>query len=264
MSARITLTDLAKRKLAGEKITCLTCYDASLAACCQQAEVDILLIGDSLGMVVQGHQSTHPVTLDDLIYHLRAVARGAGIPMLMADLPFMTYATVDTALSSAAALVRAGAQVVKLEGGAPQLPKVRRLAEEGIAVCAHLGLLPQSLHRIGGYRVQGRGEDAERLVEDALSLQQAGANMLLLECVPASLAETLSVQLDIPVIGIGAGPACHAQVLVIYDLLGLTAAPAPKFVRNFMTGAASIQEALRAYVAAVKSGTFPGVEETYF
>ncbi len=266
---RITVSTLQAMKKDGEKIACLTAYDSSFAALLDDAGVEILLIGDSLGMVIQGRDTTLPVTLDEMIYHTRCVARGSHRALLMADMPFMTDADSSQALQSAGRLMKeGGAQMVKLEGGAMQLETVRRLAEHGIPVCAHLGLLPQSVHKLGGYKVQGRdAETASRICDDALVLQEAGADMLLLECVPAELGAEISRRVSVPVIGIGAGPDCDAQVLVLYDMLGITPGKRPKFSHDFVNDpeacSGGIAGAVRCYVEAVKSGSFPAEQHSF-
>ncbi len=261
----MTLTQLRKLKREGEKITCLTAYDASFAHLLEQANIDILLVGDSLGMVIQGHDSTLPVTVDDMIYHCKQVHRGCQQTLLIVDMPFMSYATPAIALKSAARLMREGqAQVVKLEGGGWLIETVQILTERGIPVCAHLGLTPQSVHQIGGYRVQGKTErGAERIRDDAVALQTAGASLLILECVPGDLAAEITALLDIPVIGIGAGAGCDGQVLVLYDMLGITPGKRPSFSKDFLQETGSIPAAIEAFVKAVKEGTFPGVEHTF-
>ena len=258
----ITVTTLAKLKSAREKFTVLTAYDASFAALLEAAGVEALLVGDSLGMVVQGQRTTLPVTLEDMIYHTRNVARGCRTALLMADMPFASYATVDQAVGNAARLMReGGAQMVKLEGGAWLVETVRQLSRNGIPVCAHLGLLPQSVHKLGGYKVQGREQAAaQQILDEALALQDAGADVALVECIPAELAARLAEALTIPLIGIGAGPGCDAQVLVSYDMLGITPGRRPKFSKNFLIGHDNLQAAVEAYVRAVKSGEFPGPE----
>jgi 3-methyl-2-oxobutanoate hydroxymethyltransferase len=260
MMKPITLSTLQALKHNAEKIACLTAYDASFAAALEQAGVEVILVGDSLGMVIQGHDSTLPVCLDDMIYHCHNVRRGCNAPFLIADMPFMSYASPETALHNAARLMREGrAQMVKLEGGAWLVETVRLLVERGIPVCGHLGLTPQSVHQLGGYRVQGRDDDAARqLLKDAAALQTAGASLLVLECIPQALAREVSTKLRIPVIGIGAGPHCDGQVLVLYDMLGITTGKVPSFVKNFLDG--SVQDALNHYVQAVKQGTFPATE----
>jgi 3-methyl-2-oxobutanoate hydroxymethyltransferase len=255
----LTLTHLRKMKSEGQKIACLTAYDASFAARLELAGVDIALVGDSLGMVIQGYDSTLPVTMDDMVYHCRHVRRGSQRMFLIADMPFMSYAAPAAALENAARLMREGhAQMVKLEGGAWLIDTIRLLTERGIPVCGHLGLMPQSVHQLGGYRVQGRSDsDAQRIFDDALALQDAGASLLVLECIPPALAQRISAALQIPVIGIGAGVHCDGQVLVLYDMLGITPGKRPSFSKNFLESAGSIPAALQAYVQAVKSGEFP-------
>ncbi len=258
----ITVKTLAKMKQAREKIAVLTAYDASFAAVLEAAGVDIILVGDSLGMVVQGRQTTVPVSMDDMVYHSRLVARGCRTPLLMVDMPFMSYPTVELALRNSARLMQEGlAQMVKLEGDGALVEIVRQLSRSGVPVCMHLGLLPQSVHKLGGYRVQGREEAAAgKLIDDALRLQDAGSDVLLVECIPAELAARLTETLEAPLIGIGAGAACDAQVLVLYDMLGITPGRRPKFSKDFLEGQPSIQAAVAAYVRAVKSGEFPGTE----
>jgi 3-methyl-2-oxobutanoate hydroxymethyltransferase len=260
----ITIRSLQEMKAAGQKISCLTCYDASFTRLLEEAGVEVLLVGDSLGMVVQGQESTLPVTLDEMIYHTRNVARARQRALILADMPFMSYCSPAQALESAGRLMKeGGAHMVKLEGGAHQLESVRQLTALGIPVCGHLGLLPQSVHKLGGYRVQGRDMvDAAGIREEAHALQEAGVDLLILECVPASLAAQISGQITIPVIGIGAGVDIDGQVLVLYDMLGMTA-HSPRFVRNFLTQGGSIQQALQAYVAAVRVGNFPAPEQSY-
>jgi len=262
---RMTLTHLRKLKTNGEKITALTVYDASFANLLDQAGLDILLVGDSLGMVIQGHDSTLPVTIDDMIYHCRLVQRGSQRALLVVDMPFMTYATPEIALSNAARLMREGqAQVVKLEGGSWLVETVHLLTERGIPVCAHLGLTPQSVHQLGGYRIQGRTEnEAERLLKEALALESAGASLLVIECIPTALATEITSHLTIPVIGIGAGATCDGQVLVLYDMLGITPGKRPSFSKDFLAGQGSIPAAIEAFVKAVKVKTFPGDEHTF-
>ena len=261
----ITTAALMQMKREGRKITCLTSYDASFTYWLEQAGVDVLLVGDSLGMVIQGQESTLPVHVDDMVYHTRNVARARQHSLLVADMPFMSYSSTEQALETAGRLMKeGGAHMVKLEGGATQLATVQRLSDHGIPVCAHLGLLPQSVHKLGGYRVQGRdSESAAIMKEDALALQNAGAKLLVLECVPSQLAGQICAELDIPVIGIGAGPECDGQVLVIYDMLGISPGKMPRFVRNFMQGAGSVQQAVANYVEAVRSGSFPTQDESF-
>jgi len=263
---RTTSATLAAMKQRGERIACLTCYDAAFCRVLETAGVDLLLVGDSLGMVLQGQPSTVPVTLDQMVYHTRCVSRVSERVLVVADMPFMTYATPERALATAERLMgEGGATMVKLEGGASVVETVRQLTRFGAPVCAHLGLLPQSVHQIGGYRYQGKDvAGASAIRADAHALQDAGASMLVLECVPAELAATLAAELAIPVIGIGAGNGCDGQVLVLHDMLGLTPGRTPRFSRNFMNGSGSIADAIGGYVAAVRSGTFPGPEQTLF
>jgi 3-methyl-2-oxobutanoate hydroxymethyltransferase len=253
-------------KQQGEKIAVLTCYDASFTRLLEAAEVDVLLVGDSLGMVIQGQESTIPVGVDQMVYHTGNVARARSRALLIADMPFMSYSSTEQALHTASLLMQqGGAHMVKLEGGATQLDTVRELSRNSVPVCAHLGLLPQSVHRVGGYKVQGRDADvAQEMREDAVALQEAGAQMLVLECVPAGLAEEISTRLDIPVIGIGAGPKCDGQVLVLYDMLGVIGGAAPSFSKDFLADSGgSIRDAVAAYVRAVKDGSFPAAEHTF-
>jgi 3-methyl-2-oxobutanoate hydroxymethyltransferase len=263
--APVTVTTLRNMKRLGEKIACLTAYDAGFADVLDGAGVDVLLVGDSLGMVVQGRDSTVPVTMDDMVYHGAAVARGRRRALQMVDMPFMSYATPQQALTNAARMMQeGGAHMVKLEGGALQVETVRNLTARGIPVCAHLGLQPQSVHRLGGYRVQGRDAVAARaMVQDAKDLEEAGADVLLLESIPMSLAAEITHAAVIPVIGIGAGPACDGQVLVLYDMLGITPGKRPKFAKDFMSGQPSIRAAVASYIEAVKSGAFPAPEHCF-
>ena len=261
----VTQARLAELRERGEPITMLTCYDASYAALLDEVGIECLLIGDSLGMVVQGHDSTLPVTLDEVAYHVRCVARGARLAWIIADMPFGTYQTgPEEAFANAVRLMQAGAKMVKVEGGDWLAPTVQLLVRAGIPVCAHLGLTPQSVYALGGYRVQGRTpEAAARLLADALALQQAGATMVVLEMVPAALAAEVTQQLAIPTIGIGAGSACSGQVLVLHDMLDVFPGRKPRFVRNFMMGAGSVRGAIEAYRDAVKARAFPGAEHGY-
>lgn len=262
---RITVPVLQAKKRAGEKIACLTAYDASFAQVLDAAGVDVVLVGDSLGMVIQGNDTTLPVTVDDVVYHGRAVARGLRRALLMVDMPYLSYTSPQQALENAGRFMQqAGAQMVKLEGGAEQTGIVSRLTQNGIPVCAHLGLQPQRVHKIGGYRVQGREADAaEAMLNEARELEDAGADIMLLECVPQTLAEIITDALDIPVIGIGAGAGCDGQILVLYDILGISAGRIPKFSRNFIAGAGTIEAAVKSYVDAVRTGQFPGSEHAF-
>ncbi len=262
---RTTLTKLKAMRDKGEKIAMLTCYDASFAALLETQGVDVLLVGDSLGMVLQGFDSTLPVTLDDMAYHTACVARGAKLAFILADMPFGTFqVSPQQTFANAARLMVAGAQMVKIEGGAQMADSVHFLTTRGIPVCAHIGLTPQSVHQLGGYRVQGRSTaDAQRLVADAQALQQAGAAMLLLEAVPAALAGEITAALSIPTIGIGAGAACSGQVLVLHDMLDIYPGKKARFVKNYMQGATSIAEAVSLYVDEVKRGSFPAAEHSF-
>ncbi len=265
MHPGITITTLAKMKKAGEKFACLTAYDYCSAYAASGAGVEVLLVGDSLGMVIQGHDSSLPVTIEDIAYHVRCARRGNNGSLLLADLPFMSYSTESASLQSAAILMREGAQMVKLEGGAWLAETTRLLTERGIPVCAHMGLTPQSINHLGGYRVQGRDpEQGQIIIDEAKILQDAGASVILIECVPQLLGETLTSSLDVPVIGIGAGPGTDGQILVWHDLLGLYPGKAARFVKNFLRGEiGGIQGALAEYVKQVKSGAFPDPEHSY-
>lgn len=264
-SKPVTLLQLADMRSRGEAIAMLTCYDASFARLLDSCGVDCVLVGDSLGMVIQGHASTLPVTVEDIEYHVRAVMRGTQRAWLIADMPFGSYqGTPQSAFDNAVRLMQAGAQMVKIEGGAWLAPTVEFLVARGIPVCAHLGLTPQSVHALGGYRIQGKSDAAaEQLLSDALTLQAAGASMLVLELIPAALAGRVTRELRIPTIGIGAGTDCSGQVLVLHDMLDIFPGKKPRFVRNFMTGAPDIASAVRNFVQAVKARTFPAADETY-
>lgn len=249
----------------GDMITMLTCYDASFAALLEAAGVETLLIGDSLGNVLQGHETTLPVTLRDIVYHTACVARGAKRAFIIGDMPFGTFqlGPVDT-FRNAAQIMAAGAQMVKLEGGAPVAETIAYLVQRGVPVCAHLGLTPQSVHQLGGYKVQGRQQsDAERLIEDAKLIEEAGAGMVVLEAIPSTLAKQVTETLSIPTIGIGAGVDCSGQVLVLHDMLDVFPGKKAKFVKNFMHGAGSIQAAVERYVKEVKARTFPDREHSF-
>jgi len=259
----LTINDLQGMKRTGEKITMLTCYDATFAAEMDGAGVDIILIGDSLGMVVQGRSSTVGVTVEDIAYHTACVAAGVDRTFLLADMPFGSYHDATVAMESAIELMAAGGAMIKLEGAGPMISIVEYLTSRGVPVCAHLGLTPQSVNQLGGFKVQAREEtEALALLEDAAAMQQAGAQMLVVECVPADLGQRLSESLEIPVIGIGAGAACDGQVLVMHDMLGL-GDWRPKFVADFMQGSESIGAAFDKYVTEVRSGRFPGREHEY-
>ncbi len=262
----VTLHELARMRAEGTKIAMLTGYDASFASLLERNGVDVILVGDSLGNVLQGHTSTLPVTLQDMAYHTACVARGTKRAMIVTDLPFGSYhESPAQAMASAARLMAAGAHMVKLEGGAFMADTVRFLVERGVPVCAHIGLTPQAVHQLGGYRVQGRTEaGAQQLKADALALEQAGAALMVLEMVPSGVAADLSASLStMATIGIGAGPGCHGQVLVLHDMLGVYPGKKARFVRNFMQGADSIDAAVAAYVAAVKDSSFPAPEQCY-
>jgi 3-methyl-2-oxobutanoate hydroxymethyltransferase len=262
---RVTHLDLAKLRAAGDKIAVLTAYDASFANACDEAGIDVLLIGDSLGMVVQGHDSTLPVTIDDIAYHTRAVVRGCQRPLIVADMPFGSFQeSPQQAFRNAVKLMAAGAQMVKIEGGVEMAETTAFLTTRGIPVCAHVGLTPQSVHQLGGYRVQGKDDTAAtRLIADALAQQEAGASLIVIEAIPSALAAETTRQLAIPTIGIGAGKECSGQVLVLHDMLNVSSNRKPRFVRNFMLGHDSIGDAIAAYAAAVRDGSFPGPEHCY-
>jgi 3-methyl-2-oxobutanoate hydroxymethyltransferase len=261
----VTLATLQRMKADGEKIASLTCYDASFAVLLDNAGVDVVLVGDSLGMVIQGHDTTVPVTMDHMVYHTAAVARGLHRPFLITDLPFMSYPSKDLALAHSVRLMQeGGAEMVKLESGGKQTEIVEFLTGHDIAVCAHVGLKPQSVHKTGGFRVQGRErETAARLVEESRQLEAAGADIVLLECIPAALGKAITEALHVPVIGIGAGPDTDGQILVTYDMLDITTGRKPRFVRNFMEGAQDNLDALQRYVRAVKEREYPGPEHSF-
>jgi 3-methyl-2-oxobutanoate hydroxymethyltransferase len=261
----VTLSTLARMKADGEKIASLTCYDASFAVLLDAADVDVVLVGDSLGMVIQGHSTTVPVTMDQMVYHSACVARGLHRPFLIGDLPFMSYPSREVALANSVRLMQeGGVQMVKLESGGKQTDIVEFLAGHDIAVCAHVGLKPQSVHKTGGFRVQGRErETAARLLEEARRLESAGADIVLLECIPAALGKTIAAELHVPVIGIGAGPDTDGQILVTYDMLDITTGRKPRFVRNFMEGGGDNLEALKRYVRAVKQREYPAPEHCF-
>ncbi len=265
MSTRTTLNTLRNMKKNGEKIAVLTCYDASFAALMEAAGVDVLLVGDSLGMVLQGHDSTLPVSQADMEYHVACVARGTRKSFIIADMPFGTYQeSPRQAFANAARLMAAGAHMVKLEGGAVMLETVDFLVSRGIPVCGHLGLTPQSVNQLGGYRVQGKNEtDARRLLDDAATLERAGAGLIVLEAIPSTLGRAVTDALAVPTIGIGAGPDCSGQVLVVHDMLGLYPGKTAKFVKNFLAGRDSVPAALAAYVREVKEGSFPAEEHGF-
>jgi 3-methyl-2-oxobutanoate hydroxymethyltransferase len=260
----LTIPDLATMKANDKKIVALTAYDASFARILDEAGVDLVLVGDSLGMVVQGQPTTLPVTLSDMVYHTRCVARSVRRAILAVDMPFASFSGPEQAVDSAARLLRSGAHMVKLEGGQKRAEVVHALVEQSIPVCGHLGLLPQSVHQVGGYLVQGKDEKAaQAILQDAMVLQEAGISLLVLECVPAALAAEITAALDIPTIGIGAGPDCSGQILVLYDMLGITPGKRPRFSRNFLQGAEDIPLAIRAYVEDVRAGRFPTADHSF-
>ena len=262
---KITTTVLNNMKQAGEKFTSLTAYDASFAMAQEAAGVEVILVGDSLGMVIKGQPSTLSVSMDEMVYHTANVSRVCKKSLIMADLPFAANITREQTLSNSARLIsEGGAHMVKVEGGAAMLDSIRFLSQRGIAVCSHLGLLPQSVYKMGGYRIQGRTpEEAEQILSDAVALEQAGVDILLLECVPTELAAQITRRVNVPVIGIGAGADCDGQVLVSYDMLGLTQGTPASFVKNFLAETDSIQAAFKAYVEQVKNGEFPAAEHCF-
>jgi len=264
-SPPVNVSTLRRMKGNKEPIACLTAYDASYAQLVDMAGADVVLVGDSLGMVIQGHDTTVPVTVEDVIYHTRNVARGLIRAFLIADMPFMSYTTPAQALTNAVRLMQeGGAMMVKLEGGHGQISVVENLARHDIPVCAHLGLKPQSVHKIGGFKIQGRDSIvAERMCEDAIALEQAGADIVLLECVPNEVGRSIQASIKAPVIGIGAGPDVDGQILVLYDVLGITRGRTPKFVKNFMLGHDSALAALTSYVGAVRERAYPAEEHCF-
>jgi len=260
----INITKLLAMHAEREKITMLTAYDSTMSALLNRCGIEAILIGDSLGNVMQGHSSTTPVTIDQMVYHTECVVRANTNAFLIVDLPFASYGDPVQALDSAAELMRAGADMVKLEGGDWQVDIIQHLVERSVPVCAHLGLLPQSVHLLGGYKVQGKSKDAaSHMLEQALACEAAGAQMVVLEAIPSSLGEKITTELHIPTIGIGAGPDCSGQVLVLQDMLGISPGKPPKFVKNFMDGHNSVEAAIKAYVREVKSGKFPGLEHGF-
>ncbi|CAK9885988.1 MAG: 3-methyl-2-oxobutanoate hydroxymethyltransferase [Candidatus Erwinia impunctatus] len=260
-----TVSTLREWKKQRQKFASMTAYDFSFARLFSEAGIPVLLVGDSLGMVVQGHDSTLPVSVNDIVYHTDAVRRGAPQALLMADLPFMSYATPEQACENAARLLRAGANMVKLEGGQWLADTVRQLTERAVPVCGHLGLTPQSVNIFGGYKVQGRESDvADRLFADALTLESAGMQTLVLECVPVALAQRITAALSIPVIGIGAGNVTDGQILVMHDAFGITGGHTPKFAKNFLAGQDDIRQAVTNYINEVASGSYPAAEHSFF
>lgn len=259
----VTVNTLRKFKREKQKFVCVALYDAPMSAMAQKTGIEVLLVGDSLGMTVLGYDSTIPVTMEQMIYHVEAVKRGNSKSLIMGDMPFMTYATPEQAMANATRIMRAGAHMIKLEGGAWVAETVRMLSDRGIPVCAHLGLTPQSVNKFGGFRVQGRkAEQAQVILNDAIALDQAGADLLVLECVPVALAKEITAAVSMPTIGIGAGVDTDAQVLVINDILGLTEKP-PKFSKNFLVETASIPGALMKYAADTRSGVFPSEDHIF-
>lgn len=262
--APITIAKLQAMRDAGEKIAVLTAYDASFANLMDQSGIDVILVGDSLGNIIQGHTSTIPVTIEQMVYHVSCVAKGNQSAFLIADMPFGTYSTPEQAMENAASLMRAGAHMVKLEGGSWLAETVRFLVERSVPVCAHLGLLPQSVHTLGGFKVQGKStEAAEILIKDAQTLEKAGAQLLVLEAIPSELGKRATASIKMPTIGIGAGPDCSGQVLVMHDMLGAFPGRSPKFVKNFLLGQESIEGAFKSYIQEVKTGKFPGPEHCF-
>ncbi|WP_391528664.1 3-methyl-2-oxobutanoate hydroxymethyltransferase [Photorhabdus akhurstii] len=260
----ITMTDLNQLKNEKRKFATITAYDASFAHLFAEQGIDVMLVGDSLGMTVQGADTTIPVTVEDTVYHTRCVRAGAPYTFIIADMPFMSYATPEQSCENAAKLMRAGANMVKLEGGSWLYDTISILTERSVPVCAHLGLTPQSVHILGGYRVQGRDEEsANQLIKDAITLEKAGIQLLVLECVPVDLAKRITDELQIPVIGIGAGNVTDGQILVMHDVLGITVSP-PKFVKNFLEEAGNIPDAIRLYKEQVESGAYPGKEHSFY
>ena len=264
-AARVTIPQLQKRAREGEKLVMLTCYDASFASVCEDAGVDMLLIGDSLGNVIQGRDLTHAVKLEDALYHTKCVARGSRKALVIMDMPFSSFQeSPQQAFRNAARALAAGAQMVKLEGGHAMVETTRFLVERGIPVCSHIGLTPQSVHTLGGFRVQGKtGESADRLVAEAKALEEAGAAIVLMEAMPAGVAKRVSESISVPTIGIGAGPDVSGQVLVIYDMLDIYPGRKARFVKNFMQGTGTVKGAIEAYVKAVKDKSFPGPEHSF-
>ncbi|MPY23682.1 3-methyl-2-oxobutanoate hydroxymethyltransferase [Shewanella psychropiezotolerans] len=262
--SKITSSTLLKFKQEGKKFTSLTAYDASFASAFDSEGVDVLLVGDSMGMVLQGHDDTLPVSVEDIAYHTRCVRRGVKRALLIADMPFMSYATPEQAMANAAILMQAGANMVKVEGGHWLLETVTKLTERGIPVCAHLGLTPQSVHVFGGFKIQGRDADnAQRILDEAKAIEAAGAQLLVVECIPAPLAKAISEALTIPVIGIGAGAGTDGQILVMHDVLGISSGYIPRFSKNYLKQTGEIREAIRAYIDEVEKGIFPGSDHTF-
>jgi len=264
-SPPINVSTLRDMKQSGEPIACITAYDASFGQLVDMAGIDVVLVGDSLGMGIQGHDTTVPVTVEDVIYHTRAVSRSLIYAFLIADMPFMSYTSPNQALENSVRLMQeGGAMMVKLEGGKGQLAVVEHLAKHDIPVCAHLGLKPQSVHKIGGFKVQGRQADvATKMLEDAKALEGAGADVILLECVPNEVGRNITSSVEAPVIGIGAGPAVDGQILVLYDALGITQGRMPRFVKNFLEGQPTVLDGIKAYLQAVKDRSYPAKEHCF-
>lgn len=258
-----TLAVLQKYKQEQKRFATITAYDYSFAKLFADEGIEVMLVGDSLGMTIQGHDSTLPVTVADIVYHTQAVRRGAPHSLLLADLPFMAYATPEQTFANAAAVMRAGANMVKIEGGSWLVDTVKQLTQRAVPVCGHLGLTPQSVNVLGGYKVQGRGDAAQILFDDALALEAAGAQLLVLECVPVALAQRITQALSIPVIGIGAGNVTDGQILVMHDAFGVTGGHIPKFAKNFLAEAGDMRAAVRQYIAEVESGSYPGEEHSF-
>lgn len=262
--AKITTSRLLKMKQQGEKIATITAYDASFAKLFDQAGIHAILIGDSLGMVLQGHDDTLPVTIDDMAYHTACVKKGVEETLIISDMPFMAYASTEQAYANATKLMQAGASMVKMEGGSWLLPTIKGLVERGVPVCAHLGLTPQSVHLFGGFKVQGREQSqAQKMIEDAKALEQAGAQLLVLECIPNELGKAISEAISIPTIGIGAGKDTDGQILVMHDALGISCSYMPKFSRNFLVDTGDIKKAVELYISEVQNGNFPGDEHCF-
>jgi 3-methyl-2-oxobutanoate hydroxymethyltransferase len=264
MKMAVTVNTFKKMKSEGDKITWLTAYDYSFASLIDTAGVDANLVGESLGMVIQGHETPIPVTIDNSVYHTQCVARGAPNAMIVGDLPFGSYqVSKEQAYENAVKLMQAGAHTIKLEGGELQVETIKFLVDRGIAVCAHIGLTPQSVHQLGGFKIQGRGDAAKQLLEDAIAVEQAGAFGVVLEAIPQTLAQEITERLSIPTIGIGAGPKCDGQVLVLQDMLGIYPKKSPKFSKNYMQDADTIAQAVVNYVSEVKKGEFPTQEHSF-
>lgn len=260
----LTISSLLKMRAEGEKITSLTAYDASFGTLFDQIGIDVILVGDSLGNVIQGHTSTLPVRIKDMVYHTSCVSRNIVRTFVIADMPFATYAEPQSALHHAALLMQAGAKMIKVEGGSWLVPIVEHLVRQGIPVCAHLGLTPQSVNTLGGFKVQGKlAAQAQQMIQDAKNLESAGAQMLVLEAIPSSLGKIITESIQIPTIGIGAGPDCSGQVLVMHDALGAFPGRQPKFVKNFLVSTGSIEKAVELFIAQVKSGEFPAPEHCF-